>query len=171
MSKLTFNIVDIPDGQSRRVVELEAEDLDLSPYDFQGGSVDLEFYRTLHFIRVNFAVHTGVELVCDRSLKPFVLPVDDRFQVVFKVDVQEETEDEEGAVRRFNFSSNTLSIEDEVRDTIMLNIPLQKIHPDYLDEEGKPKKFETKSFGDVKEGKKSGEPVDPRWEKLKELKN
>lgn len=169
MSKLTFNIIDIPDGQSRRVVELEEADLDLSPHQFKGGSVDLEFYRTLHFIRVNFTVHTGVELICDRSLKPFVLPVEDDFQVVFKVDVEQETEDEEGAVRRFNFSSNTLSVEEEVRDTIMLNVPMQKIHPDYLDEEGEPVDFETKSYGDVKSSEQAA--IDPRWEKLKELKN
>lgn len=169
MSKLTFNIIDIPDGQSRRVVEMEEDDLDLSPHQFKGGSVDLEFYRTLHFIRVNFTVHTGVELICDRSLKPFVLPVEDDFQVVFKVDVEQETEDEEGAVRRFNFSSNTLSVEDEVRDTIMLNVPMQKIHPDYLDEEGEPVDFETKSYGDVKSSEQAA--IDPRWEKLKELKN
>lgn len=169
MSKLTFNIVDIPEGQSRRVVELEEEDLDLESHSFRGGSVDLEFYRTLHFIRVNFTVRTGVELVCDRSLKPFVMPVEDEFQVVFKVDVQEETADENGAVRRFNFSSNTLSVEDEVRDTIMLNIPMQKIHPDYLNEEGEPVDFETKSFGDVDLSKQSS--IDPRWEKLKKLKD
>ncbi len=169
MSKLTFNIIDIPDGQSRRVVDLEEDDLDLSPHQFKGGSVDLEFYRTLHFIRVNFTVHSGVELICDRSLKPFVLPVEDDFQVVFKVDVEQETEDEEGAVRRFNFSSNTLSVEEEVRDTIMLNVPMQKIHPDYLDEEGEPVDFETKSYGDVKSSEQSA--IDPRWEKLKKLKD
>lgn len=169
MSKLTFNIVDIPEGQSRRVVELEEEDLDLESHSFRGGSVDLEFYRTLHFIRVDFTVHTGVELVCDRSLKPFVMPVEDDFQVVFKVDVQEETANENGAVRRFDFSSNTLSVENEVRDTIMLNIPMQKIHPDYLDEEGEPRDFETKSFGDVDLSEQSS--IDPRWEKLKKLKD
>lgn len=169
MSKLTFNIIDIPDGQSRRVVELEEDDLDLSPHEFKGGSVDLEFYRTLHFIRVNFTVRAGVELTCDRSLKPFVLPVEDDFQVVFKVDVEQETEDEEGAVRRFNFSSNTLSVGDEVRDTIMLNVPMQKIHPDYLDEEGEPVDFETKSYGDVESSEQSA--IDPRWEKLKKLKD
>ncbi|MGM0545684.1 MAG: YceD family protein [Bacteroidota bacterium] len=170
MSKLEFNIVEIPEGESRRTVELTDEDLDLSPYEFQGGFVDLQFYRTLHFIRVNFNVDSDVELVCDRSLEPFIQPIESDYEVVFKVDVQEETEDENGAVRRFNFSSNTLSVEDEVRDTILLNIPVKKVHPKFLDEKGRPKEFETKSFGNTKEDT-DAEVVDPRWEKLKKLKN
>jgi len=171
MSKLEFNIVEIPDGESRRTVELGEDELDLSPYTFRGGNVDLLFYRTLHFIRVDFHVDSDVELECDRSLEHYIQPIESDYQVVFKVDVQEEKEDENGAIRRFNFSSNTLSVEDEVRDTIFLNIPIKKLHPKFLDDEGKPKNFETKKFGDLKEEDEDSEMADPRWEKLKELKN
>ena len=170
MSKLEFHIVEIPEGQSRRVLSLDEEDLDLSPYTFKGGEMGIDFYRTLHFIRVNFDIHAGIEIQCDRSLEYFEKPVDADYEVVFKVDVQEETEDENGAVRRFNFSSNTLSIEDEVRDTLMLQIPIKKLHPKFLDEEGNPKEFESKTFGKTgDEGE--GEKIDPRWEKLKKLKD
>ena len=170
MSKLQFNIVEIPEEKSRRTVGLDGDDLDLSPYRFMGGDVDIQFYRTLHFIRVSFHVGADVELVCDRSLKEYIQPVEADYEVLFKVDVQEETENEDGAVRRFNFSSNTLSIEEEVRDTIMLNIPIKKLHPKFLDEEGRPEKFETKKFGDIPEEDET-EGIDPRWEELKKLKN
>ncbi|HKK46643.1 MAG TPA: DUF177 domain-containing protein [Balneolaceae bacterium] len=170
MSKLEFNIVEIPEGESRRTVDLSEEDLDLSPYAFKGADIDLLFYRTLHFIRVNFHVSSDVELTCDRSLEPYIQPIESDYEVVFKVDVKEETEDENGAVRRFNFSSNTLSIEDEVRDTILLNIPIKKLHPKFIDDDGYEKNFETKSFGDIPEEDET-ERIDPRWEKLKELKN
>lgn len=168
MSKLVFNIVEIPEGESQRTVGLTEEDLDMSPYDFKGAEVDLLFYRTIHFIRVNFHVDADVELVCDRSLEPYIQPIASDYEVLFKVDVQEETENEDGAVRRFDFSSNTLSIEEEVRDTIMLNIPIKKLHPKFLDDEGNPKEFETKKYGDIQE---ETEQIDPRWEKLKKLKN
>ncbi|MCW9706731.1 YceD family protein [Fodinibius salsisoli] len=170
MSKLEFNIVEIPEEESQRSVGLEEEDLDLSPYEFKGGGIDLQFYRTLHFIRVNFHVDADVELVCDRSLESYIQPIVSDYEVLFKVDVQEETENEDGAVRRFNFSSNTLSIEEEVRDTIMLNVPIKKLHPKFLDEDGSPKEFETKKYGDVAE-EDEAEGIDPRWEKLKKLKN
>lgn len=170
MSKLEFNIAEIPEGESQRVVYLSDEDLDMSPYDFLGAELDLEFYRTLHFIRVQFHVDSQVELECDRSLELYNQPIQADYEVVFKVDVKEETEDENGAVRRFNFSSNTLNIEDEVRDTILLNVPIKKLHPKFLDEDGNPKEFDTKQFGDVREDDEA-EGIDPRWEKLKELKN
>lgn len=170
MSKLEFNITEIPEGESHRVVELSDEDLDMSPHDFLGAELGLEFYRTLHFIRVNFHVDSEVELICDRSLQPYTQPIEADYEVVFKVDVKEETEDEKGAVRRFNFSSNTLDIEDEVRDTIFLKVPVKKLHPKFLDEEGNPKEFDTKKFGDVQDEEEAG-GMDPRWEKLKKLKN
>lgn len=169
MSKLKFKIVEIPEGESRRTLELSDEDLDLSPYDFKGGIIDITFNRGLRFIRVNFLVDVDVELVCDRSLEPYIKPIEAEYEVVFKVDVKEETENEESAVRRFDFSENTLDISDEVRDTILLNIPIKKLHPKYFDEKGNLKDFETKKFGDVEED--DSEIVDPRWEKLKKLKN
>jgi len=170
MSKLEFHIVEIPEGESSKTLVLNPEDLDLSPYSFKGGDIELEFYRALHFIRVNFDVYSDVEVQCDRSLEYFNYPVDASYEVVFKVDVEEESEDENGAVRRFNFSSNTFSIEDEVRDTILLQIPMKTIHPRYLDEDGNPKEFDTKKFGDI-DGSKDEEIVDSRWEELKKLKN
>lgn len=170
MSKLEFNIVEIPEGESRRTVDLTDEDLDLSPHKFLGGEVELLFYRTIHFIRVNFHVDSDVELVCDRSLERYSQPIESDYEVVFKVDVREEKEDENGAVRRFDFSKNTLSVEDEVRDTIFLHIPIKKLHPKFLDEEGNPKEFETKSFGNVQDDDDT-EIADSRWEELKKLKN
>lgn len=169
-SKLTFKIVEIPEEESRRTVELSGNDLDVSSYDFRGGVIDLQFYRTLHFIRINFHLDVEVALICDRSLEEYIQPINADYEVLFKVDVQEETENMDGAVRRFNFSSNTLSIAEEVRDTILLNIPIKKIHPKYLDEEGIPRAFETKKFGTIQSPDDDG-AIDPRWEKLKEIKN
>lgn len=171
MAKLEFKIVEIPEGTSRRTLDLDGDDLDLAPHTFMGGKLDLEFYRTNHFIRVNFTIDAEVELVCDRSLEPFAYPLNADYEVLFKVDVQEESETEAGAVRRFNFSSNTLSIGEEVRDTVLLKIPIKKLHPKYLDEDGVPEEFSVQSFGDV--GEEMGDPdlADPRWEKLKKLKN
>lgn len=170
MVKLEFKIVEIPEGASERTLELEGEDLDLDSYPFLGGKITLSFFRTIHFIRVNFAIEADVELVCDRSLRQFVYPVEAEYEVLFKVDLQEETENENGALRRFNFSSNSLNIEEEVRDTILLRIPIKKLHPDFLDDEGNPRDFDTKSFGETDDENGKEESFDPRWEELKKLK-
>lgn len=170
MVKLEFKIDEIPEGASERTLELEVEDLYLDSHPFLGGKIKLSFYRTIHFIRVNFIIGAKVELVCDRSLQRFVYPVEAEYVVLFKVDLQEETENEMGAIRRFNFSSNTLNIEEEVRDTVLLRIPIKKLHPDFLDEKGNPLEFDIQSFGKMDEEGENAETIDPRWEKLKKLK-
>jgi uncharacterized protein len=58
-----------------------------------------------------------------------------------------------------------MSITDELRDSILLEIPIKKLHPRFYDEHGEPLPF-TKQFGtsDVPE-------EDPRWDALKNLKD
>lgn len=167
MAKLTFDILEIPEGESKHEEILEPEDLELSEYEFLGGAIKMNFDRQPRFIRVNYKLQGRVELVCDRSLKPFEFPVETSYEVVFKTDVKEETATEEGAVRRFNFVNNSFSIEKEVRGSILLKIPIKKIHPDFLDEEGNVIEFEEKSYGKPPEDEE--DPIDPRWDKLKEL--
>lgn len=170
MSKLTFNIVEIPEGESRRDEILEPDELDLSPHTFTGGAIIIQFNRQRRFIEVNYEVEGGVELICDRCLESFEQPIGATYDIVFKADVRKETENEEGAVRTFNFSSNTFSIEKEVRDSMLLQVPIKKIHPKFRDESGDIKQFEEKSFGKPPESEEE-EKIDPRWSKLKELKN
>ena len=49
----------------------------------------------------------------------------------------------------------------------MLEIPVRKIHPDYVDSEGNPEDFETQKFGPEPDEE---EMIDPRWSELKKLK-
>ena len=169
---LTFKITEIPEGQSSRTIGLEPDDLDITPYEFRGGEVNVSFHRTLHHIRVNFEVLTGVERICDRSLEHYIHEIDSEYEVLFKAEVVNETEDENGAVRRFNFEENTFSIEEEVRDTILLNVPIKKLHPKFLDEEGNPTEFEDRTYGTLgNDEKDSDEPADPRFSELKKLRN
>jgi len=66
------------------------------------------------------------------------------------------------------FSSKQIDLEQDVRDTILLNLPTKKLHPRYLDEDGNPKEVLNEQFGDIPD--EDEETIDPRWEKLKDLK-
>lgn len=167
MCKLAFNIVEIPDGESQRKEKLGQKDLDLSPFEFSGGVIEIDFNRQLRFIEVNFKIRAVVLLTCDRSLKVFEHKIEAIYAVVFKTDVRKETENENGAVRKFDIANNTFSIENEVRDSVLLKIPLKKIHPDFRDDDGNIKEFEPKTFGEPPEEEEK--TIDPRWEKLKKL--
>jgi len=166
--KLTFNIQDIPEGSSFQKLDIGKSDLDLDRYRNLGGVISLDFNRTLYFIQIQFTIDLDVELICDRSLKPFVYNVHKDFEVLFKVGVEKAKAEEHCIIRPFDFDSLELNIEPDVRDTILLDIPAKKIHPDYVDEHGNITEFETQQFGKTAEAE---EQIDPRWEELKKLKN
>ncbi|MDR9363771.1 MAG: DUF177 domain-containing protein [Balneolaceae bacterium] len=168
-SKLTFELQEIPDGKSERDVSLSEGDLELDDeITLKEGNVHVNFFRTNHFIEVDFTIDVDTELICDRSLKPFVRHLNGSYHVLFEPDNVEDTESEKGAVRQIPPEDLVLDIEKEVRDTIMLEIPVRKIHPDYLDSEGNPEDFETKHYGPEPD---EDEMIDPRWAELKKLKN
>ncbi len=165
---LKFKIFEIPEGPSQRAVQLQPEDLDLGNIPFKGGSIEIEFYRTIEFIRANFSISARVELICDRSLDIFEYPVEKDYEVLFKTEKVDESADEYGAIRNFDTKYQQIDLEQDVRDTILLVLPVKKLHPRFLDQDGKPKEFLNQQFGDTPE---EGEDyIDPRWEALKELK-
>ncbi len=167
-SKLIFDLQEIPDGKSERSVSLSEGDLELDDEVFlKKGEVHINFLRTNHFIEVDFTVDVDTELTCDRSLKPFLKHLNGSYHVLFEPDDIEDTETEKGAVRQIPADDLVLDIEKDVRDTIMLEIPVRKIHPDYYDSEGNPEDFETQRFGPEPDEE---EKIDPRWSELKKLK-
>lgn len=167
-NKLIFNLQEFPEGKSERSVELFAEDVVLGDeIRFLGGSLNVKFYKTNHFVEVKFDIKAEVNLLCDRSLKAFDRPLEGKFQIIFDPNAEEESESEDGAIRQLSANDLQIDISKEVVDTIMLEIPIQKIHPDFYDEDGNPKEFETQTFGSSGDDEKM---TDPRWAELKKLK-
>lgn len=165
---LKFKIFEIPEGQSETTVELGSDELDLGDFTFKGGSVYIEFYRTEHFVRTQFTVDATLELVCDRSLDAYDYDVHQDYEVLFKAEEVEESADENGAVRNYDHASKQIDLEQDMRDTILLNLPTKKLHPRFLDEDGNPKEVLNEQFGDIPD--EDEDRIDPRWEKLKDLK-
>lgn len=165
---LKFKIFEIPEGHSEKTVDLNSEEFDLGEVSLSHGKLHIEFYRTLEFTRAQFNVDVTLELVCDRSLDTFDYEVDQDYEVLFKADEIEESADENGAVRNYDHASRQIDLEQDVRDTILLNLPTKKLHPRFLDEDGNPKDTLNEQFGDISD--EDEESIDPRWEALKELK-
>lgn len=164
---LKFKIFEIPDGQSVQKIKIEANELETGKYPFLGAEVDIEFYRTEHFIRTKFTVDAEVQLICDRSLDEFTFEINKKYEVLFKSENVEESAEVNGAIRNYDHKRQQIDLEQDVIDTIMLGIPVKKLHPKFLDEDGNPLEFTNQTFGDVEEEE---DKIDPRWEALKELK-
>lgn len=165
---LIFRLQEIPEGSSKRTISLDGDDVSVEDsVSVDEGNVIVEFYRTTQFIEVKFTVDVVARMICDRSLKPFTKAVEGSYQILFEPDPDDEYEEEKSAVKRIPANELTLDISKEVRDTIMLEIPVKKVHPDFIDEDGKIVDFETQQFGDELS---DDEKIDPRWAELKKLK-
>ncbi|MEX2574116.1 MAG: DUF177 domain-containing protein [Balneolaceae bacterium] len=188
-SKLAFGIQEIPEGKSERTIALESGDLIFEEGEtgvFEEGETDsgtgarfrnvklkqaelaVSFEKTAHFINVDFRISAVLIIVCDRSLEKFEYPVKGSYTVLFKPEVEAVSEGENSKVKQFDSHDSTLNIGKEVRDTVLLELPVKKLHPRFLDEQGKPVDFETRVFGKEETG--DGNAIDPRWEALKKLK-
>lgn len=167
-SKLTFSIQEIPEGKSTKRVSVEAGEIELTDdKDLMKAGVEIEFFKTDHFIKVEFNVDALAKLQCDRTLKQFDQEVKGSFTILFEPNPVEHPDTEKTAVREISGEHLTIDISQEVRDTILLNLPTRSIHPEMLDEDGNPVEFETKEFGAVEDDE---EAIDPRWAELKKLK-
>lgn len=165
----TFKIFEIPEGKSERTIRVGSDDLDLDDTKLKKAIVQIEFERGLHFIRTVMDISAEVELICDRSLDPFDFTVNKQYEILFKEEEVEESVDENSAVRTMDTIAQEINIEQDVHDTILVNLPVKKLHPRFLDEHGEPLEFEDRQFG--KPEKEEEKPIDPRWEALKKLKN
>lgn len=166
----TFKIFEIPEGKSERKLELSPDDLDLGEVSLKKGTIDIEFDRSLHFIRTKLKFDVIVELLCDRSLDAFDFEVKQDYEVLFKSEKVEESADENGAIRNIDVASKQIDIGQDVLDTILVSLPAKKLHPRFLDENGDPIDFLNEKFGEAQDEDTDGEAIDPRWEALKELK-
>jgi uncharacterized metal-binding protein YceD (DUF177 family) len=163
ISMLEFKINEIPKGTSESTVYFTQDELGVETGEFRDLSAKITFDRREALISVNFVVSGETLLTCDRSLKEFWTSVSGEYTVLFKESADFESEDDQTAVRRLDVSGNIINISAEIRDTVVLAIPVRRIHHSYYDENGELKEFEHETS--VSEG------TDPRWDALRALKD
>jgi uncharacterized metal-binding protein YceD (DUF177 family) len=160
---ITFKISDIPMGKSTQEMSFSAVDISLEVFPFTQGYLEVDFERLHASIKVDFLVEGSAQIICDRSLESFEFPISRSYSVVFRVVHDHDEEDEYTASRKLDLNKNMIDLSDIIRETIMLEIPIKKLHPRYFDEDGNPTQYEVQ-FGDESKAEE-----DSRWDALKKL--
>lgn len=164
---MIFNVQGLPAGRCERKVTLDENDLELSDeIRFLNGDLTVFFYKTNHFIEIRFNVEAAVEMICDRSLNKFEKKLSGKYHLLYEPGVQEYSDSAKGGVRGLDVHQSVIDISDEVRDTVMLEVPVRKIHPDIED---------SGSFGLIDQSQsdsisEKNAYTDPRWSALNKLK-
>ncbi|KAA3613967.1 MAG: DUF177 domain-containing protein [Calditrichaeota bacterium] len=115
-----------------------------------------------YYIKLN--VKTQIELTCDRCLEQYSLAIDDNCSVLFTPNEKLITEDSE-FVRLIADNPRELEIDTDVRETVLLGIPIKAICSESckgLCQCGQNLNISACTCADEK--------IDPRWEALKKLK-
>ena len=123
--------------------------------------------KELSFITLNLDIKGNVELTCDRSLEKFDYHIATNENIVLKfgdqqLEVAEDLEILPPDTLRINVAKY-------IYELITVAIPLKKLHPrfDQGEEDTEDLIYSTSDDESIKEE----EHIDPRWAKLKDLKN
>lgn len=160
---VSFRFNEIPPGVSEEQITLDADSLGIQMPGISSITLDLRFNKADERLRIQCLLTTDITLSCDRSLDSFNANIKSTYEVIFQKNVEKEQEGLSGSLRRLEISSNTIDITSELRDTVLLSIPVKKIHPRYF-QDGKLNDFEA-FYGEV------SNEHDPRWDALEKLRS
>lgn len=158
---ISFRLSDIPEGTSEQVQHVSPEEMGIEQSDLTSVKLHFRFNKQHSGLQISCDVIAFARFQCDRSLEYFETELSSEYEMVFQHKIDEEREDVTGSLRRLKPSQNVIDVTSELRDTVLLSIPVKKLHPRFL-KDGVVSGFEAR-FGDD-----SGQ-TDPRWEKLSKL--
>lgn len=130
-------------------------------------------------IELQFHIKGTVQLTCDRSLEVFDHPLDFSEKMIYKYGEEEQEIDEN--VYMITRDTPAINVAQLIYEFILLALPAKKIHPNHrneLDDEDLEVEGgyvyiddELEAEEENPEAEEETKPVDPRWQKLMNLKN
>ncbi|MDP2088733.1 MAG: DUF177 domain-containing protein [Flavobacteriaceae bacterium] len=129
--------------------------------------VDLSFVKKATILELDFQFSGSVTVACDISNELFNQPINNEFKLIVKFgEIYNDDHDEILVIPHTEFQ---LNITQYIYESIILAVPLKRIHPKVIDGSLKSEVIEKLKELEVKEIKV--ENIDPRWDKLKDFKN
>lgn len=134
------------------------------------GTSKLVLQKSETMMSLHFNIDVEVELICDRSLDTFLYPIllEENIIIKFGEDDYDLSED----VFVIRKDSPSINVGDYLYEFISVAVPMKKLHPRFKDEDSEELSDLVYSSTDEDEASdKPDEPIDPRWEALKKLKD
>lgn len=135
--------------------------------------VYVDFEKNERYLALDFHLEGTIQTVCDRCLDDLTIEIDyaPRLYVNFGDETSDLTDIDDTMV--LSRSEDKIGLAKHFYDYILLNMPIQRVHPD--DEDGNSacdpemlKKIEKYQAGETES---DDNEIDPRWDKLKGLYN
>lgn len=137
-------------------------------FDFNNISlkVDIDLTKKSNLLELNFYAKGSVNVNCDMTNEPFDMPFDKEDFLVVKFG--QEYNDEDNEILVLPFGEHKIILDQYLYELVILSLPRKRVHPGV--EDGT---LESEIIEILDELKPSGLGLetDPRWEKLKKIKN
>ena len=144
------------------------EYFDFNEFEDTALTVDFLLEKKPTLLELKFNFKGTVNVLCDVSLEPFNLDLEDSFSIVVKFG--EEYNDENDEILILPHEAYQINIAQYVYELIILSLPSKKVHPKVIDGTLKSEALEKLKELEVREEKSTeNNTVDPRWDKLKDL--
>ncbi len=170
MKAFTILFIGLKDGKHQFEYQIDKKFFDAFQYDeFEDVAikVDLSFVKKPTMLELKFQISGTITVACDISAELFNQPINDEYNLIVKFG--ETYNDDNDEILIIPHSEFQLDVTHYIYESIILAVPTKRIHPNVLDETLKSDVIEKLKEFKVKEIKKND--IDPRWEKLKDIKN
>ena len=136
--------------------------------------VDVILNKKSTSMELHFRIQGTVGLSCDLTQMPFLHELSTAADLIVKFgEAYDDTNDE---VLILPQGEHTLNVAQVIYESVVLAIPLKRVHPDVESGKIKPEIYGyenliTEDKEEKKKPKKDADDTDPRWDKLKDLLN
>lgn len=170
-----IHIFKLSNGEHEYQFEIKDSFFELFPNEIvQKGhlTIDILLEKTDRMIQVDATIQGKITLTCDRSLETYEEEVHTEKILLYKFG--EEDQELADDVMIIHQDTQVINLASVLFEFILLEVPMKKIHPKYRDEyeddESELLAVYTSDEEDDSENETDEETIDPRWEKLKNLK-
>ena len=131
---------------------------------------NVELVKHTRHLEFTFIIEGKVEITCDRCLDFFDIPIQSKNQLFVKFG--EEHNEDDGEIIVLSYAESEINIAHYLYEFVHLSLPIQRIHPDNEDGTSTCNKemLDILHKHEVYRDKKE-DPVDPRWNNLRDLLN
>ncbi len=164
---LSFTFAHLPQGHSKRNVQIMPGDVDLHKQD--GFEKAIYIYYDINKINDDIFVKTNIktqsDLICDRCIEQFLLDIDETIDLLLTTDPQllrEENED----IYLIPEGELDINITESIRQTLLVTLPVKKLCKENCS--GLCQFCGTNL--NENDCNCKDEHIDPRWEALKKIK-
>ena len=171
LKEFDISFIGLKDGNHKFEYIIEKKFFDFFNYDeFYNSNikVDLLFLKKPTMFELTFTYSGWVEVACDVTNELFQQPIDTSLSLI--VNFGDKFNDDDENLLIIPHSDFKLNVAQYIYETIVLSLPIKKIHPGVNDGTLHSEVLEKLKELDIKEESDNNiEEIDPRWNKLRNI--